>query len=383
MRARLFAVLGSTALVAMLATTVGEQPLYSHKPITTTIIYKKEIAQIFQRKCFNCHSENNLAMPLTTYELARPWARAIREDVLERRMPPWGAVTGFGHFSNDVSLTQREMDIILSWADGGAPSGVLKVEESIPPVYVPAAPMWEVGEPDEVIAITQPFTVEAGSGDQIRTFELKSQVSSPRFVKALAFKPGDRRVVRYAAIYEARTGRWLWTWTPWQISFDLPDAVGYKLPARAALRVELGYRATEETVTDQSEIGLYFGDTPARRDATPVVIAPSAGIAIKAGSTAEKIRAETILRGASRGLAIWPDLGEGAKSVEISSIAPDGVVEPLLWVKDVRADWPTPYVFRSPIPLSRGTRLVMTTYYENPTDTPRSVKPRVTVMTAP
>ena len=54
-------------------------------------------------------------------------------------MPPWGAVAGFGHFSNDVSLTPREMDIILSWADGGAPSGVLKAEESIPPVFVSAS----------------------------------------------------------------------------------------------------------------------------------------------------------------------------------------------------------------------------------------------------
>jgi hypothetical protein len=383
MRVRLSAVLGSAVVFAVLALTLGEERLYSHKPITTSFIYKKEIAQIFQRKCFNCHSENNLAMPLTTYELARPWARAIREDVLARRMPPWGAVTGFGHFSNDVSLTQREMDIILSWADGGAPSGVLKVEESIPPVYVPSEPMWETGEPDEVIAIAKPFTVEAGSGDQVRTFELKSQLSSPRLAKALAFKPGDRRVVRYAAIYAAGTGRWLWTWTPWHTWIDLPDAVGYKLPARAVLRVEIGYRAMEETVIDKSEIGLYFDDAPARRDATPVVITPAAARAIKTGSTAEKVRAEALVRGASRGLAIWPELGEGAKSVEISAIAPDGVVEPLLWVKDVRADWPTPYVFRSPISLARGTRLVMTTYYENATDTPRSVKPRVTVVTAP
>src|SRR5215210_3599632 len=102
MRARLLLTLCSGVVLAILLGT--ERPAYSHKPITTPILFKREIAQIFQRKCFNCHSENNLAMPLTTYELARPWARAIREEVLERRMPPWGAVEGFGHFSNDVSL---------------------------------------------------------------------------------------------------------------------------------------------------------------------------------------------------------------------------------------------------------------------------------------
>ena len=115
-------------------------------------------------------------MPLTTYELARPWARAIREEILERRMPPWGAVEGFGHFSNDVSLTQREMDIILSWADGGAPSGVLKVEENIPPVFVPAAPMWEAGEPDAVLTADKRRAFLPGSGDQTRRFDVTARI---------------------------------------------------------------------------------------------------------------------------------------------------------------------------------------------------------------
>ena len=89
MRVRFSAALALPVLLLVLV--VSERPAYSHRPITTNIIFKKEIAQIFQRKCFNCHSDNNLAMSLTTYEVARPWARAIREEVIERSMPPWGA----------------------------------------------------------------------------------------------------------------------------------------------------------------------------------------------------------------------------------------------------------------------------------------------------
>jgi hypothetical protein len=381
MRPRFLAVLGGAVLV--LTVSLGEQLVYSHKPITTPIIYKKEIAQIFQRKCFNCHSENNLAMSLTTYELARPWARAIREEVLDREMPPWGAVTGFGKFSNDVGLTQREMDIILSWADGGAPSGVLKVEESIPPVFVPAEPAWEAGEPDEVLTIEKPITIEPGSGSSVQTFEVTTKLSSPRVVKSLAFKPGDRRVVRYAALYEAGSGRWLWTWTPWQTSVNLPDDVGYKLPAKAKLKVEIGYRAAEEAATDKSEVGLYFADTPARKETTTLLIGPSAPTAIKTGAAAQKVRAEVVVPGAVRGLAIWPELGDGATSLEVSAVAPDGVVQPLLWVKEIHADWPSAYWFKNAMPLARGTRLVMTTYYANTTDKPRNAKPRVTVVTGP
>ena len=107
-------------------------------------------------------------MALRTYEEARPWARAIREEVLERKMPPWQAGPGYGHFANDISLNVREKEIILSWADGGAPSGVLKAEESIPPVFVPPVPEWSEGEPDQV------FTIGSGAG-----------IAAPRFARLI------------------------------------------------------------------------------------------------------------------------------------------------------------------------------------------------------
>ena len=63
-------------------------------------------------------------------------------------MPPWSAASGYGHFANDMSLTGREISLILSWADGGAPSGVLLVDEDKPPVFVPPLTAWEQGPPD-------------------------------------------------------------------------------------------------------------------------------------------------------------------------------------------------------------------------------------------
>jgi hypothetical protein len=78
-------------------------------------------------------------MPLITYEQARPWAKAIRDEVLNRRMPPWGAVKGFGEFRNDPSLTQEEITRIAQWVEGGAPEG-----ES---VYLPPVPKVSPAEP--------------------------------------------------------------------------------------------------------------------------------------------------------------------------------------------------------------------------------------------
>jgi len=71
-------------------------------------------------------------MPLVTYEESRPWAKAIKEEVLERRMPPWGAVKGFGSFEDDQALTQEELHLIADWVEGGAPEG--------DPKYLPDPP---------------------------------------------------------------------------------------------------------------------------------------------------------------------------------------------------------------------------------------------------
>ncbi len=74
-------------------------------------------------------------MALTTYEEARPWARAIREEVLARRMPKWHVVRGYGNFSNDPSLSAFEVALFAAWADGGAPR-VLPPKAGAPPTPV-------------------------------------------------------------------------------------------------------------------------------------------------------------------------------------------------------------------------------------------------------
>ena len=61
-----------------------------------------------------------------TYAAARPWAVAMKEEVLERRMPPWGAVKGFGDFRNDKALTPEQLELIVSWVGGGVPEGEAK-----------------------------------------------------------------------------------------------------------------------------------------------------------------------------------------------------------------------------------------------------------------
>jgi hypothetical protein len=99
-------------------------PLLAHDPVTTKLTFTAEIVRIVHRRCAECHRAGGSApMSLLAYAEARPWAKAIKEEVLERRMPPWGAVKGFGDFADDRGLTQEEIHTIADWVEGGAPEG--------------------------------------------------------------------------------------------------------------------------------------------------------------------------------------------------------------------------------------------------------------------
>jgi len=111
--------------------------LAAHEAITTRLTWSLEISRILHRRCLPCHRAE-ASIPLTTYEEVRPWAKAIRDEVLERRMPPWDAAPGWGDFRDDPSLTQLEIDWIVDWVEGGAPRGKAIYAPHVPGPPAPA-----------------------------------------------------------------------------------------------------------------------------------------------------------------------------------------------------------------------------------------------------
>src|SRR5829696_4303268 len=111
----------ATGIIAAALCLYGVQGM-AHDRISTKVSWDREIAPIVKARCVSCHAPGGRApMPLTTYEEVRPWARAIKEEVLTRRMPRWHVVRGYGDFKNDPSLSPFEIGLIAAWADGGAP----------------------------------------------------------------------------------------------------------------------------------------------------------------------------------------------------------------------------------------------------------------------
>ena len=125
---------------ALIIAAISFATTRAHDIITTPITWDHEISRIVYSRCAGCHQPSGRAFSLLTYADARPWAVAIKEEVEERRMPPWGAVKGFGDFRNDQALTPEQIELIVSWASGGAPEGVPKdlPPQTKPPITPPA-----------------------------------------------------------------------------------------------------------------------------------------------------------------------------------------------------------------------------------------------------
>lgn len=143
---------------AALVGLFGALAIQAHEPITTKLTWTQEISRIVYKRCASCHHEGGPAFSLTTYDDARPWAKAIRDEVLERRMPPWGAVEGIQAYRDDPSLTAIEVEMIVSWVEGGAPEGdaiylpPVPVFHDTPNAAMPAATL--------LIASAKPMTLE-------------------------------------------------------------------------------------------------------------------------------------------------------------------------------------------------------------------------------
>jgi mono/diheme cytochrome c family protein len=97
--------------------------LRAHDVSKTPITWNREISRIFYDRCVSCHRPEGTSFSLMTYPDVQPRVVAIRDAVLSRRMPPWGAVKGFGDFRNDQALTAEQIELITDWIQDDTPKG--------------------------------------------------------------------------------------------------------------------------------------------------------------------------------------------------------------------------------------------------------------------
>lgn len=356
----------------------------AHEPITTKVTFNKEVIRILERHCLSCHAPGKIKsdIPLTTYEEARPWAKAIKEESLEKRMAPFQAVKGYGSFIHDYTLPKREVDLLVSWIEGGAPRGEAKdyPQEEINKLVI--GKEWELGEPDLILQPDKETKIEPGSDDETRCFVLPTNLKEDRWINAIDFQPGAGAVVYSASLFLATSSgvrgpskaraqnacppnaELIGQWAPGQAASRLPSGAAIKLPANARVVMQIRYRKNGEAASDRSSAGLYFAkDSISRLVRNVPVNAPST--VIPANAENHRIKASYAINEATEAVAIRPLLFPLAKSIEVSAHRPDGSVEVLIWAKDYRFDWQPAYFFKKPVALPAGSRIEVTAYLDN------------------
>lgn len=346
-------------------------PARSHDPVTTSVTFNKEVIRILQRNCLGCHAPGRIKadIPLTTYEEARPWAKAIKEEVLEKRMPPYQAVVGYGDFQNPYLLPKRDVELLISWVEGGAPRGELK---DLPKELLPAA-TWAFGKPELNLQPEQMITIPAGEGVHEACVKLPSNLKQAQWARGLQFLPGNAAAVLSAEILlakassEACSGEKIGEWVPGQESSLWPEGSGLPLPANATFVLKIRYARGAEEVKDHSILGVYLALEDVTQTVQRVAVKPVSAL-LPAGAKQQRVKASYLVAGAAEALAIRPLLFPFAKSVEATAYYPDGTAEVLIAAQEYRHPWQPGYVFKHPVRLPARTRIEVTAYLDNSDD---------------
>ena len=87
----------------VLFAAVYPSSVVGQKPPAGEVTFSRDVAPIVYANCAYCHRPGEVApFSLLSYKDARPWARSIQQQVVERQMPPWNADPHFGEFQNSA-----------------------------------------------------------------------------------------------------------------------------------------------------------------------------------------------------------------------------------------------------------------------------------------
>ena len=355
---------------------------------TAAPTFTKDIAPIFKEKCEACHRPDSIApMSLVTYQETRPWARSIRARVADRQMPPWhiDRSVGVQSFKNDRSLTDKEIETILKWADAGAPQGDAK---DMPPARTwPEDQGWNFAalfgqkEPDLIIN-SHDFTMPAQSQDAWDKRTTPSGITEPRWVRAIEIRPATikgRKITHHAIAYlqqndpGAKGGFGLPTpFMEWAVGKQgelmRPDTGKLLLPG-SSFRWDIHYSQAGEEITSHVEMGIYFypkDQEPKYRNTLSLVPAALGTLDIRP-NTLSLVEGFMVLRDNARIESYQPHMHLRGKAMMVEAILPSGQKQVISLVSDFNFNWMTTYVYAdeaAPL-LPKGSILKVTAWHDN------------------
>ncbi len=370
-----------SAAALMMAT-----PAFANNKVNAgQVTFSKDVLPILQENCQECHRPDgaNLGgmiapMAFTTYEDARPWAKAIAKEVSARNMPPWDATPEFhGVFKNERVLTEEEIDTVVAWAKTGAKRG--NPADAPEPLVFPETGGWQIGEPDLVMSMPEKYFVKDDVEDIYVNFYdviTEEELPEPRYIKAIEFRPGSPVV--HHIISDPLGGI-----APGNGPTIYPEGYGKVLKPGARVSFEMHYHKEAGAGTgvwDQSYAAVTFypkGYVPEHE--VRMAMLGNFEFEIPAGDPNYTAKAEESFNRDTQILSYTPHMHLRGKAALYTAHTPDGKEEVLLDVPAYDFNWQTTYWYNDPKVLPAGSRMELVTTWDNSENNPYNPDPNQTV----
>jgi mono/diheme cytochrome c family protein len=380
-RNRLAVVAAVLALTAAFVATSSADNKSASKASPT---FARDIAPIFYKNCTGCHRAGEIApMSLLSYKEIRPWAKAIREKVASRQMPPWHPDPKYGAWENDRRLSQKDVDTIVAWVDGGAPEGNAK---DLPPAPRYASG-WQIGEPDLIFHMPTEFTVPAEGAVPYQHFAVPTNFKEDRYIQALEARAGNLSVVHHIVMYVREPGQpamgqgggargnrkfnigdgILGALSPGMTPFIAKPGEAKLIKAGSQLIFQMHYTPSGTETKDRSMVGLIFAKQPVDKVITTKA-AFDVRFEIPARATNHEVKAEYEFEQDSTIISLMPHMHLRGKDFLYRAIYPDGRSEILLSVPRYDFNWQVYYYPNKPLKMPKGTRIEAVAHYDNSTN---------------
>jgi mono/diheme cytochrome c family protein len=355
-------------LVALLGLPTAA--LAADAPVT----FAKDVAPIFNKSCVECHRPTMFApMSLMTFDDARPWARSIKQRVVSRAMPPWGADPAHGTFKNDPSLTQKQIDTIVAWVDAGAPKGD---DKDLPPTPK-FADGWSIGTPDAVFEMDEAFSIPATGAVPYQYVKATTGLKEDKWIQAIEIHPGARAQVHHVIAFTQPAGNApkpggelgptnIGGVTPNKPGLVFEPGVARLLRGNQDIVMQMHYTTNGTEAKDRTTIGvIYAKQPPTKMAAGGLVINPRFVIPANDGNA--EVRATTPLNRDTIVTAFTPHMHVRGKDMIYIAHYPDGTDETLLSVPKYDFNWQLTYQLATPKVLPKGTKIEVIAHFDNST----------------
>jgi hypothetical protein len=336
--------------------------------------FSKDIAPIFYNNCISCHRSGEIApMSLVSYKEVRPWARSIREKVVTRTMPPWHADPNHGKWSNDRRISQKDIDTISAWVEGGSPEGNPK---DLPPAPKMASG-WQIGEPDVVFHMPTEYTVPAEGAIPYQYFTIDPKFTEDKYIHAMEARAGNLSVVHHIVIYVREPGNQrpkrvdigtdlLGALSPGQTPFRAQPGTAKLIKAGSKLVFQMHYTPNGKEAKDRSYVGLIFAKQPVDKVITTTA-AFDTRFTIPPNAPNHEVKASFLFEEDCHIVALSPHMHLRGKDIVYTATYPDGRKEVILSVPKYNFAWQVYYYPVKPLAMPKGTRIEALAHFDNST----------------